>query len=180
MKRQGNLPDGVIDTILIANGIDVEPFHFRSPDESSIENQAVNRQRVVWLNNEGYLDQLRQKKERAVAAAAEKERQKLEAQQQKEAIRLAKEEEKRTKAAAQERKTREIEERRLKQAEDRRLQAEAREKAAQAKSEAAKKVRENEISCVFGQHIEVNLAIFGCEANFFYSKLTCLVYGTGC
>ena len=134
MKEHGNLPDRVADEIFTNHGLEVAAFHIRSPDDTVIENQAVNRQRVLWLNNEGYLRDMQRKKLLMAESAAAAARRKQEEQDRKETERLAKEEQKRQKAAQAEQK-------KLEKEEAERKIAEARLKAAQEKIDAPPKVR---------------------------------------
>lgn len=112
VSEHGCINDGVIDEILEDKGLNMEMFHMRSDDETAIEDQALNRQRVLWLNNEGFLKDLKEKKERKEAEAAEAVRAKEEARQQKEAARKEKEDKKAAKAAAVAKKQLELEEKR--------------------------------------------------------------------
>lgn len=65
MKTRGRVTDDEIETELTARGLDMEQFKMRKDDELPLEEQALNRQRVLWLNNEGFLQAEREKKERA-------------------------------------------------------------------------------------------------------------------
>lgn len=137
VEEHGRLTDGVIDQILEAKGLDMEMFHMRSDYDVAIEEQALNRQRVLWLNNEGFLRDMKEKKERKEAEAAEAARAKEEARIQKETARKEKEAKRAAKAESAARK-------RLEREPKRQLKAKARQMEVGAPEERAAPVRKKQ------------------------------------
>lgn len=121
VAEHGQLTDGVIDEILEAKGLDMEMFHMRSDFDIAIEDQALNRQRVLWLNNEGFLREMKEKKERKKAEEAAAARAKEEARLEKEAARKAKEAKRAAKAELALKKRAELEQKRQLKAKARRM-----------------------------------------------------------
>ena len=114
--NDGVLPDSVIRSTMEASGVNMALFPPRAADPSKLANAAVNRQRVVWLNNATFVAMYKSKKAAEIAS-------KEEAKQVAEAKR----------AVAAQKKTEEA----AKRTEKARKQAEKAEKAAQKAAEAA-------------------------------------------
>ena len=51
-RNEGSLPDDEIDNVLSRGGLEIGKYKKRGSKEKPIEQQAINRQRVLWLNNE--------------------------------------------------------------------------------------------------------------------------------
>ena len=77
--EHGSLDDSVITTILTDAGINMDTYNIRSHKEKSLDQQVINRRRVLCLTSEGFrqgeLDKrqaiaLRVAQEAAAAAAA--------------------------------------------------------------------------------------------------------------
>ena len=100
MAEHGRLTDDEIDRILEKNGLDMEQFHVRAEDETAIEDQVLNRQRVLWLSNEGFLKEQKEKKLKKAAEEAAAAQAKEAARKEKEDKKKQKEEEKARKMAA--------------------------------------------------------------------------------
>ena len=51
----GRVPDSEMKKVLAKNGLDCSLFQWRDEDSVPLESLAVNRQRVIWFCNEGFL-----------------------------------------------------------------------------------------------------------------------------
>ena len=109
------MPDTEIERVLTSKGIDMTKYKLRSDSELPMEQQAINRQRVLWLNNEGFLRSERLKKEEEERKAREEQERVEAARQAKIAREKAKEAEVLAKLQRQQAREREKEEKLQKQ-----------------------------------------------------------------